>query len=165
MISVDGARPADGGDNVGSAAGNAPLGAIPDHVGHRSYGLFLLVPGLIAFLPTGTIPTMPTIMGATITIVAVQMLLARDHIRLPPRLQRLGSGSNRVRGAMERARPWAARLDSVIRPRLRLLTGRLATRLIGIVAIAPALLMPPLELLPVATATPSSASVSGSPSG
>jgi hypothetical protein len=147
---IAGAADAATGDGVS-------LGAILDQVGHRSHGPLLLVPGLIALLPTGAIPTMPTIMGMTILIIAIQMLLAGDHVWLPPRLERLHIRKGRVTTALQKARARATRLDVVLRPRLRILTGRIAARGIAVVAIALALLMPPLEFLPFATAMPSSA--------
>ena len=60
---------------------------------------------------------------------------------------------------MAKARPWAERLDIVLRPRLVILTGRIAAHGVAVVVIALAILMPPLELLPFATAMPSSAVV------
>lgn len=151
-------------DQIAAAAANTEgekvsLGRILDHVGHRSHGPFLLVPALIAFLPTGAIPTMPTIMGLTLIIVAVQVLLAGDHVWLPRRLERLSIRKTRVSSAMKKARPWAQRLDAILSPRLRILTGRFAARIVAVVVIALALLMPPLEFLPFATAMPSSAVV------
>jgi hypothetical protein len=61
--------------------------------------------------------------------------------------------------ALERGRPYARRIDDFLKPSFTQVTDFPATRIIAIVAIALALSMFPLALVPFAVAIPSSAIV------
>src|SRR5690625_879923 len=48
-------------------------------IGDRSYGPFLMLPGLIAGSPAGGVPGLPTTLAAATILFSVQMLLGRQH--------------------------------------------------------------------------------------
>lgn len=145
-------RISDAADHAGD--GKVTIGRLLDEIGHRSHGPLLLVPALIALLPTGAVPTVPTIMGVTILLISVQIVFAGDHVWLPEKLENAGLKPSRVKSAMKKARPWAERLDVVIRPRLKFMTRRTGTVAVAVISAVLALLMPPLELIPFAVFMP-----------
>ncbi|WP_219920297.1 exopolysaccharide biosynthesis protein [Pseudomonas sp. Q2-TVG4-2] len=64
--------------------GQVSLKAILKTLGGRSFGSFLLVSGLIILLPlVGDIPGVPTLVGVMVFLVALQLLLGREHFWLP----------------------------------------------------------------------------------
>ena len=52
--------------------------------GRKSFGFFLFVAGLITLAPLiGDIPGVPTLMGAFVIIISVQLLTGSDKVWLP----------------------------------------------------------------------------------
>jgi len=138
-----------------SNSGKVRLGDLLDQVGERSHGPLVLVPALIALMPTGAIPTVPTIMAALIVLVAVQIVFSPDHIWLPKKLQGFTIGTAKLRHAMDWARPWARKLSWLFRNRLLFVNEPPFIFLTALGLIAMAATMPFLELLPFAAAAPS----------
>lgn len=131
------------------------FGKLLDEIGSRSQGPLLLLPSLIALLPTGAIPTVPTIMGVVIFLIAAQIIFSGGgHVWLPGRIQRLSVGKGRLEKAVKAARPWAKRMDAVIRPRLSILAKGPAVYVVALLSMLMAMLMPPLELVPFAVFMP-----------
>jgi hypothetical protein len=60
--------------------GRVSLGAILEVVGRRSLGPLLLMAGLVLLAPIiGDIPGVPTAIGLVVLLIAVQLLLRREH--------------------------------------------------------------------------------------
>jgi hypothetical protein len=135
------------------------LAQIMQAVGTRAYGPRLLVPGLVALAPTGAIPGMSIVTGTIIVVVAIQLLFGRNKPWIPKRALEFSFSRDTLLSAMERGRPYARRIDDFLKPSLTQVTDFPATRIIAIVAIALALSMFPLALVPFAVAIPSSAIV------
>ncbi len=135
------------------------LAQIMQAVGTRAYGPLLLVPGLVALAPTGAIPGMSIVTGTIIVVVAIQLLFGRNKPWIPKRALEFSFSRDTLLSAMERGRPYARRIDDFLKPSLTQVTDFPATRIIAIVAIALALSMFPLALVPFAVAIPSSAIV------
>jgi hypothetical protein len=135
------------------------LAQIMQAVGTRAYGPLLLVPGLVALAPTGAIPGMWIVTGTIIVVVAIQLLFGRNKPWIPKRALEFSFSRDTLLSAMERGRPYARRIDDFLKPSLTQVTDFPATRIIAIVAIALALSMFPLALVPFAVAIPSSAIV------
>jgi hypothetical protein len=135
------------------------LAQIMQAVGTRAYGPLLLVPGLVALAPTGAIPGMSIVTGTIIVVVALQLLIGLNEPWIPKRALEFSFSRDALVSAIERGRPYARRIDSFLKPSLTPVTGFPATRIIAIVAIALALSMYPLALVPFAVAIPSSAIV------
>jgi hypothetical protein len=119
-------------------------------LGQRGFGSLLLVPGLVAASPLSGIPGVPTTMGLLAMIIAAQMAWGRAHVWLPEWLLRRKVARSRLRTALDKLRPVARFFDKLVRPRLPLLTGRLASRILAVICVAVAATMPPLELVPFA---------------
>ncbi len=138
-----------------TASEQLTIGDLLDKVGERSHGALILVPALLAFLPTGGIPTVPTIMAAMIVIIAAQMVFSPDHIWLPRRLRGFTVGNSRLRGGLRWFRPWAQKFSWLFRNRLTFINERPFSYLVVLALIAMAATMPLLEFLPFAAAAPS----------
>jgi hypothetical protein len=123
-------------------------------IGHRGFGPLLLVPALIALLPTGAVPGVPTLCAVLIFLIAGQLALGRHQPWLPSRLRRASIRADAIYTACRRARPVTRRVDRLLRPRLLWLTRAPAPRLIASLCMLLAMAMVPLELLPFAAAIP-----------
>ena len=149
-------------DEIRSDSGSSDevsLAQIMQAVGTRAYGPLLLVPGLVALAPTGAVPGMSIVTGTIIFVVAIQLLFGRNEPWIPKRALEFSFSRDTLLSAMERGRPYARRIDDFLKPSFTEVTDFPATRIIAIVAIALALSMFPLALVPFAVAIPSSAIV------
>ncbi len=127
---------------------------IVDNFSSRGFGPLLVLPALIAVLPTGAIPGIPSLCGLFIALVAGQLALGKQTPWLPRRLRERGFSHERFHQAVARVRPWTQRFDRLLKPRLQTLASPLARRLVAVFAGLLALSMIPLELLPFAAAIP-----------
>lgn len=120
----------------------------------RGFGPLLLAPALLALLPTGAIPGVPSICGVLIFLIAVQGGLGRQSPWVPKRLRQLSINRATLIRAIDRVRPVTRRIDRLFSPRLSLLTSRLASSLIFLACAVFGLVMIPLELIPFAATAP-----------
>jgi hypothetical protein len=126
-------------------------------IGQRSFGPLLLVAGLVVMTPLGGIPSVPTIFGMIVILIAGQLLLGRRNFWLPGFLRRLRTDQGKLDKSIRVSRPVARVIDRLIKPRLTWLTRPLWNRVIAGVSVALAAIMPPLELVPMGAAVPSAA--------
>ncbi len=133
------------------------LGDAVEAFGNRSYGPFLLVPGLIEISPIGGIPGLPTVLATVIVLFAAQMAWGRQHLWLPGFLKRRSVKAETVRKATAKLRGIARWTDRWFHGRLPVLTGGVFIRIAAVASIALALTVPPLELLPFASTAPMAA--------
>lgn len=123
----------------------------------RSYGPILLGLVLIEILPTGAIPGVPTLVALMVIIIAGQLVFGRTHPWAPKKLADKGVDQSKLAAARRKLRPTTKRIDKMLKPRLGFFTSAMAARIVGIVCVALALLMPPLELIPFASSAPAAA--------
>jgi hypothetical protein len=135
------------------------LGDIVEAVGHRSYGPLLLVIGLFAISPATVVPGMTWLSAALTLVVAGQMLLGLRRPWLPPKALKAKLPREGSLKAIDKVRPWARRVDAVLKPRLTFLTYPPFVNLIALFVIAAALITFPLGLIPLAPLAPSAAVV------
>jgi hypothetical protein len=133
------------------------IGDVVQHLGHRSYGPFLLVPALIEITPVGAIPGVPTFLALIIVLVAAQMLFGRKHLWLPGLIDRRGVSGGKLGKAADKLRGVARFLDRWFHNRLPALTGGPMPRIVAALVIVLAATVPPLELLPFASTAPMAA--------
>jgi len=120
----------------------------------RGFGPLLLAPALIAVLPTGAIPGVPSVCALFILLISGQLLFGKHHPWLPRRIRKFSFSKSRFREGFKRVEPWTNRFDRLLSQRLEILTGAAGTRVVAFIAILLALLMIPLELIPMACAVP-----------
>ncbi|GAB3675288.1 exopolysaccharide biosynthesis protein [Salinisphaera aquimarina] len=130
------------------------LGEVVAVIGERGYGPLVLMLALIAALPTGAVPGVPSVCGISIALVSMQLVFGKRYPWLPARMRRLAIERQHYARVADRITPWTRRLDRLVRPRLHWFTHGLATRVIGLACVALGLCMIPLEVLPFAAAAP-----------
>lgn len=132
-------------------AGDAlSVGRALDVFAERSFGALLTVIAAIAALPViGAIPGVSILTGTLIILVAAQFLIGRKSPWIPRRLRALTIPPDKMKSAVETVKPYAGRVDDVIRPRLTALTrGAAAEAAIAVLSILLALLFYPAAVIP-----------------
>jgi len=139
---------------IGDKNDTVSIGDIIDALGTRSYGPVLLVPALVGVSPIGGIPAVPTILAATLLLIAVQLVFGKDHLWLPGILKNRSVDGEKLANAAEDMEGVAKWTDKIFHGRLEAFTGRTAARIAaGVIAVL-CLAVPPLELVPFAVALP-----------
>jgi hypothetical protein len=136
------------------SADSLTLEEVFDSVGRRSYGPLLLVIGLFAISPATVVPGMTWLAALITLLVAGQMALGMKR----PWLPRKALGATLPRAAMSKglsaARPWAQKVDGVLKPRLTFLAKPPFVNVVALFCIAAALITFPLGLIPFAPLAP-----------
>ena len=130
------------------------VGDVLAQFGPRSYGPILIVIPLIDISPIGAIPGLPTFMALILALTAAQLLAGQRHIWLPGFVARRTVSARRLGATVPKLRGVARRLDRWFHGRLRGLTAGPLARLAGAVVLLLCCLVPPLELIPLATTVP-----------
>ncbi|MCU7554423.1 exopolysaccharide biosynthesis protein [Alteromonas sp. ASW11-19] len=138
---------------------NASVGEVVEAFEHRGFGPLLLIPALIAMLPTGAIPGVPSICGITLFLICIQIAFGKDHPWLPDSLRERSISRDKLTQAVDKAKPYVERVEKVFTPRLTPITKGLVVRFIAIYCGVVALTMIPLEALPFAVMLPAFAIV------
>ncbi len=144
-------------DQAGEPTGRVHVADLVESLGHRSYGPFLLVPALLEISPLGAVPGFPTACAVVVVLFAAQMVAGRQHLWLPGIIARRSVSRQRLGKATKALQPVARWLDRWFHGRLPALTRDVAARTAAAAAIVLALAVPPLELVPVASAIPMAA--------
>jgi hypothetical protein len=125
------------------------LGALVQQVGRRSFGVLLLLAGLITLAPViGDIPGVPTLMALLVLLTAAQLLWRRPCVWLPGWLVRRSVKQRKVDKALGWMRRPARAVDRLLRPRLHALVENGGLYGIAATCLAIGLMMPPMELVP-----------------
>lgn len=122
-------------------------------VGERSFGVLLLVPGLLVLSPLSGIPGLPSVFAVMVVLIAGQLLIGRACFWLPQWLLKRKASRGKFDKAMRFLYRLAHYIDQLLRPRLTFLTEGLALRLNAVLCILIASTMPPLELIPFGNST------------
>ena len=147
-------------DRLEEMAGKGDKVAFGDMVeafGSRSYGPFLLVPAIIEQTPVGAIPGVPTAIALIIASFAVQILFGRKHLWLPGFLKRRSIKSETLSKISGKLRGVADVLDRWFHGRLERLTQGPFLKAAAVIVLLLCCTVPPLELLPFASAVPMAA--------
>lgn len=121
----------------------------------RGFGPLLLIPSLIAFLPTGAIPGVPSLCGITLFLICIQVALNKDHPWLPGNLEKRAISREKILQGVDKAQPYVKKVERYLRPRALFLSKAPVKNLVAVYCAAASLCMIPLELLPFAAALPS----------
>jgi hypothetical protein len=117
------------------------LAWLMDRLGERSFGLMLLLLGLMAALPGASV-----VVGVLIAVLAFQMILARHSPILPRFLVAWSFKTRRLAAMLDYAIPPLRYLEKYIRPRWQAPFGS-ARRLVGIaIMLVGTLLFAPIPL-------------------
>ena len=130
------------------------IGNVLDEFGKRSFGPVLLIFALIEITPVGGIPGVPTVLAVLCAMVALQMLLGRDHIWVPSFIEKRGVGAGKLLKSAEKLEGIAARLDHWFKGRMKQFTTPLWQKVAAVFILLLCCTVPPLELLPFASSAP-----------
>lgn len=125
-----------------------------DEFGDRSFAPLMLILALIGITPVGAIPTVPTILGLCIAMIAAQMAWGREHVWLPGFVTKRGVSSERLTKGKDKLDKLAKVLDSIAKGRLKSLASGPARRVVAALIVVLCLALPVLELVPFAAAAP-----------
>lgn len=129
------------------------IDAMLDSVGRRSFGPLILVPALIAMSPLSGIPTLPSILGVIVVLIAGQMLIGKKHFWLPQKALDRKIDEKAFTKGIKAIRPVGRFVDKLLRPRLTFLTGHVGDKVVALACILVGVTMPPLEILPFLATT------------
>lgn len=127
------------------------VATIQEIAGDRLAGPLLFFPAMIVVSPLSLIPTLPTIVGTTVVLIAGQLIAGRKSIWLPNKLRAASLSPERAQKALEFLKPAVRWIEKFSRARLSFLTEGLGMRLAALICILVAMTMPPLELVPGAS--------------
>lgn len=118
------------------------LGDIVVLLGKRSFGIVLVLFGLPNLLP---VPGLPILCGVVVGVVAFQMMLGKESLILPAWLGERRVSRKNLQRVLERSEGTLRWFERVMRPRLLVLTGAGAQRVLGVLLLLLALaLMSPI---------------------
>jgi len=150
-------------DEIGEAAadrdgdGRVTFGDLMNAVGRRSYGPILLLIGLIAISPVTLIPGMTWVCAALTFLIAGQLAFGMKRPWLPKGILDRDFGAEKLKEGVAKARPWAKRIDTFIRPRFTFLAAPPFVNLVALACVAAAIITIPLGFIPLAPMAPSAA--------
>jgi len=113
----------------------AKFGDIIDRLDERAFGLLLLLFALPCCLPF--VYLLPQLVALPMLALAGQMAAGRHHPWLPARLHERSFSVRSFRNVLDRSEKYVGWVERFARPRLRPVTGHLATRLVGLLLLVP----------------------------
>jgi hypothetical protein len=123
-----------------------------DSIGRRSFGPLILMAGIVMSAPgISDIPSVGTITGIFVGLVAGQMVFGRNHFWLPRWLLRRKVSSSKIRKVSESK--WVRRpagwIDRVVTERLEFFAGPKAGRVVATLCLILAVACPMTEFVPL----------------
>ena len=132
-------------DELAATREKVRMADVLDDFGKRSFGPFILIPALLEMTPVGGIPGVPTALALFIALIAVQLLLGRDHVWMPQFVQQRAVGSKKLHRAVTGLRGLGNFLDRHSEGRLEGLTRGPAIKGVAVTILALCCTVPPLE--------------------
>lgn len=124
----------------------------------RSLGMLLSLFALLALVPLiGSIPGASILTGSLIVLVVIQSMVGGGALWTPGFVRRRGLSRDRLRTGLERARPWADRVDRLLCPCWTFLVDGLVNRvMIAVAVVLLAVTFYPLAFVPWGVMAPAS---------
>ncbi|MGY6706220.1 exopolysaccharide biosynthesis protein [Roseinatronobacter sp.] len=120
-----------------------------ERLGAASFGALLLVPSMIIASPASGIPGLPSVGGLIIALIAIQMVIGRDHVWLPEWMMQRKVDGDRIDRALDFIRKPVRWIDHVTRPRLTWLLRWPMVLPLQLLCVFCGLAMPFMEVLPL----------------
>lgn len=143
-------------DQIGKVSADSDgvsLSIIMEAVGSRSFGSLLVMAGVLLVSPLSGIPGMPTMMGMSVSLIAVQLLFRREHFWLTRWLLKRSVAGHKLGKAVNWLRPPARFIDRWLRPRLTAFISGVSLYFIAIICLVIAVSMPVMEVVPFSAST------------
>ncbi len=131
--------------------GSPSVRGIIERLGQASFGALLLVPAMIVASPASSIPGLPTTGGVIIALIAVQMVVGRDHIWLPEWMMERRIDDKKFDRALNFLRRPVRWIDRVTRPRMTWVLRQPMLLPLQLLCILCGLAMPFLEFVPMSS--------------
>lgn len=112
---------------------------ILDALDNRAFGLATLLFAIPSVIPMP--PGVPTVVGIALLIVSLQMVMGRQELWLPNFLSKQGFSRGSLVSGFEKIKPQLEFIEKFAKPRLLVLTGKIATILIGVVILVMAIIL------------------------
>ncbi|WP_435199340.1 exopolysaccharide biosynthesis protein [Qipengyuania sp. 902] len=141
-------------DDLTTKSGKVCISDVLDDFGGRSFGPFIMLSALLELTPVGGIPGVPTFLAALIALVALQLLIGKEHIWMPGFLQNRAVESKKLHKGIAKLRGIAHWLDEHSHGRLKPMTQGVWVKIAALVVILLCMTVPPLEVLPFASSGP-----------
>lgn len=130
------------------------LKTVVEAFGNRSFGPVMVLCGLCMMTPLGALPGIPPAFGVIVIVFALQLLFRRETPWMPDVLRKVKIPAAKLSKVQARVRPFLAKIDAVIRPRLQWATTGPMQVLISVVAIIVSLTFFPLGMFPFGVVAP-----------
>lgn len=144
----------DGIANLAERDSKVTIGDVLDRFGDRSFAPVMMVFALVELTPAGGIPGVPTFLAVCISLIAVQMLIGRDHIWVPKWILQRSAPSSKLRQATGKLGSVAGKVDKVAHSRLEQFASGVGLKIAAAIIIALCLTVPPFEVVPFASTGP-----------
>ena len=139
--------------------GRISIGEIMDGIGRRSFGPLILVLGLIGLSPVSNIPGVVAVLALLDILIAGEILVGMDRVWIPGALSRRSMAAARCAKLFDSMRRPARLVDRLVRPRLAFFTRGPFFYVLALVCFLVALVLPVIELIPLAGIIPNAALV------
>lgn len=133
---------------TGTQGQDISVGDMVDTLNSRGFGTILLIPPVITILPTGMIPGVPAACAAIIAVLAIQMVMGRQHPWVPAALRKFSIRRSKYKSAVKQAGPYIQTIDSLAQPRLSFLHGDGMKRTIALLCLGYALAIAVFGFIP-----------------
>lgn len=137
----------DGDDSV-------DLKTVVEAFGDRSFGPIMILCGLCMMTPLGALPGIPPAFGVIVIVFALQLLFRRNTPWMPEILRKVKIPADKLLKVQKKVQPVLAKIDGVIRPRLKWAATGPMQVLISVFAIILSLTFFPLGMLPFGVVAP-----------
>lgn len=145
-------------DDLGNSGNGekTSVGEMLDAFKNRSLGVLLTLLGALAAIPViGGLPGAPLVLCVLIFVAIGQSIFAYGGLWAPERIRRVEINSAKLAKGIDRAKPWARRIDGLVKNRLAWLAeGKIATTAIVTSATILALSFLPLSFVPWGVGAP-----------
>lgn len=135
-------------------SGKVCISDIMEALSSKGFGPLIFAPALIAIMPTGGIPGVPTVCGMIITLISIQMLFGKERPWLPQFVDNISFDEDKLHKGVNIASKATKWIDKVVKPRLKPLSSDTAKKVAAALCIFAALAMIPLEIVPFAVMIP-----------
>ena len=137
----------DGGDSV-------DLKTVVEAFGNRSFGPIMILCGLCMMTPLGALPGIPPAFGVIVIVFALQLLFRRKTPWMPEILRKVKIPADKLLKVQKKVQPVLAKIDGIIRPRMKWAATGPMQALISVFAIILSLTFFPLGMFPFGVVAP-----------
>ena len=130
------------------------LKTVVEAFGNRSFGPIMILCGLCMMTPLGALPGIPPAFGVIVIVFALQLLFRRKTPWMPEILRKVKIPADKLLKVQKKVQPVLAKIDGVIRPRLKWAATGPMQVLISVFAIILSLTFFPLGMLPFGVVAP-----------